>query len=169
MRLHSKTPLLVSAVAVGSLLLAKVLFSSFEPELVLNFTPSTPIGVYRLSPLETLTKGEFVAFIPPLRVRRIAEDRPWYRTNHYFIKQVAGVAGDEVCIENGELSIDRKAIGPVFKTDRLGVPLPHHEGCILVPENSAFLIGPDSEWSFDSRYFGTMKLEELTSKAELLW
>ena len=167
MRLRSKTPLLVSAFAVGSLLLAQVLFSSFGPELVLNFTNSVPLGVYRLSPIEKLTEGEFVAFIPPARVREIAEERPWYRKDHYFIKQVAGLPGDEVCINRGVLSIQGKEAGPVFETDRFGIPLAHSEGCYLVPDGQVFVLGPDSEWSFDSRYFGVVRREELAWEAKL--
>ncbi len=150
----TKAPLPQAAFIIGLLFASRFCFLKFGPTLIWNFTESTPKGIYQLSPLRGIERDKFVALPPPKQAIQVASGRPWFRPHQMIIKQVAALENDLVCTSGGALSINGKHFGPVFETDKQGIPLPHHNGCYLVPPDTAFLIGPDSPWTFDSRYFG---------------
>src|SRR5262245_29917373 len=119
-----------SSLVLGALVLAAVASTRWVR---LNLSPSVPVGVYRLERLAPpLARGTLVILSPPASIR------PWWRSLAALLKPVAAVAGEEVCGVEGVLFIHGEAYGPIY-TEADGKPLPHLDGCQVVPEGTVFL------------------------------
>jgi signal peptidase I len=117
-----------------------------------NVTPSLPLGLYRLTPVHgPLRPGELVTFrLPvPLRLHRFLGS---------FTKPVAGLPGDRVCVEGGQLRINGVHYGPILAT--APVHALQDGECITVGEGHVF-IASASPRSYDSRYFGAIPIAEV--------
>ena len=149
-----------SSLVLGVLVLAAVVSTRWVR---LNLSPSVPLGVYRLERrMIPLTRGTLVVLPAPTRIR------PWWPWPHpALLKPVAAVAGEEVCSVAGELVVQGAAYGPVF-VEVHGKPLPHLEGCQIVPEGAVFLASTQPR-SLDGRYFGMTPIPTLTARAVPLW
>ena len=113
----------------------------------------------RLTP--PLARGTLVLLPLPVAVR------PWHRAGAPLLKPVAAVAGDEVCVQEGTLWVAGTSYGPVY-AEADGKPLPHLEGCQVVPEGAVLLASAVPK-SLDGRYFGLTRIAEVTARAVLLW
>jgi type IV secretory pathway protease TraF len=144
---------------LGVLVLAAVVSTRWVR---LNLSPSVPVGLYRLERLAPpLARGTLVVLAAPARMR------PWWRSPAALLKPVAAVAGEEVCGVQGELFVHGAWYGPIY-TEAGGKPLPHLDGCQVVPEGAVFLASPAPR-SLDSRYFGMTPVATLTAVAAPLW
>jgi type IV secretory pathway protease TraF len=148
-----------SSLVLGVLVLAAVVSIRWVR---LNLSPSVPLGVYRLERLTPpLQRGTLVVLSAPASIR------PWWRSLASLLKPVAAVAGDEVCGVQGELFVQGKWFGPIY-TEADGKPLPHLDGCQVVPEGAVFLASTQPK-SLDGRYFGVTPIADLTAQAIPLW
>jgi conjugative transfer signal peptidase TraF len=148
-----------SSLVLGVLVLAAVVSTRWVR---LNLSPSVPLGLYRLERLAPpLTRGTLVVLSAPASIR------PWWRSLASLLKPVAAVAGEEVCGVAGALFIHGEAYGPIY-TEADGKPLPHLDGCQVVPEGAVFLASTQPK-SLDSRYFGMTPIATLTARAVPLW
>jgi conjugative transfer signal peptidase TraF len=139
--------------------------------LVWNRTESVPRGLYWLSDASARSPhvGELVAFpVPGSVAALVAERRYLPRGVTLLLKPVAAAAGDEVCAEDAALRINREVFGPVPVADSLGRPLPHLEGCAVVPHGALFVASHHAR-SFDSRVFGFIDTAALRGRARPLW
>ena len=155
----SRAPCPRSSLVLGVLVLAAVVSTRWVR---LNLSPSVPVGLYRLERLAPpLTRGTLVVLSAPASIR------PWWRSLASLLKPVAAVAGDEVCSVEGALVIHGEAYGPIY-TEADGKPLPHLDGCQVVPEGAVFLASTQPK-SLDGRYFGMTPITTLTAQAVPLW
>jgi type IV secretory pathway protease TraF len=145
---------------LGVLVLAAVVSTRWVR---LNLSPSVPVGVYRLERLAPpLARGTLVLLPAPTSIR------PWWPWPHpALLKPVAAVAGEAVCSVGGELFVQGAAYGPIY-TEADGKPLPHLDGCQVVPEGTVFLASTQPK-SLDGRYFGVTPIADLTARAVPLW
>jgi type IV secretory pathway protease TraF len=67
----------------------------------------------------------------------------------------------------GALFIHGEAYGPIY-TEADGTPLPHLDGCQVVPQGAVFLASTQPK-SLDGRYFGVTPIADLTARAVALW
>ena len=148
-----------SSLVLGVLVLAAVVSTRWVR---LNLSPSVSLGVYRLEQLAPpLARGTLVVLSAPASIR------PWWRSLASLLKPVAAVAGEEVCGVEGALFIHGEAYGPIY-TEADGKPLPHLDGCQVVPEGTVFLASTQPK-SLDGRYFGMTPIPTLTAQAVPLW
>lgn len=139
------------------------------PRLVWNASASAPIGLYAVSPGAAIDPGDMVIARVPEAWRSIAAQRRYIPANVPLVKQVAAVAGDEVCglgpviFVNGLELLQRQA------ADAKGQPLPWWNGCVRLRGRQVFLAMPDNPASFDGRYFGVTDGDLVVGKADLLW
>jgi type IV secretory pathway protease TraF len=127
----------------------------------LNISPSLPYGLYRLHPVaHPLQPGVLVVVHVP----------GWSAPTQPFLKPVAAVGGDGVCRMGQALVTHGKDYGMVYDAWR-GEPLPAAiaaETCVTVPPGYVFLASTVDR-SLDSRYFGVVRIADLTAIATPLW
>jgi conjugative transfer signal peptidase TraF len=164
-------PWRVIAIAYGVIGLTIAIWTRCGPVLVINVTPSEPIGVYRAiaRPRNAYRRGMLVLFPVPRTVERLVLERGWLKPGVPLLKELAGLAGDQVCVLSGRLQINGRTVGPVFDEDRTGQPLPQLRGCFAVPAGYFFAASSYLDQSFDGRYFGALPLAMVTAEARPLW
>lgn len=92
-----------------------------------------------------------------------------YRQNQLFIKQVGCSPGETLRRDESDLFYcGQTLLGKALSQDSKGRNLPRFIFNGEVPESSFFMIGSHPR-SFDSKYFGFIHADEITSKALPLW
>jgi len=148
----------ILGLAVQIAVTAGLLIDRLPPPALVNESPSLPRGLYMRDWGAAADRGSVVAFPQP------EEARPYLAlwgmpSKIMLIKRVAAVEGEEVCLHDGVLSTpDRRVL--VRGRDRAGLQLPRWSGCRRLEAGELFLLG-DTETSFDSRYFGPVRVEQL--------
>lgn len=132
---------------------------------VINETPSVPRGVYQRV-AEAPGVGRFVILVPPPSGAAYlnAQGAP---SGARLLKQVAAGAGERVCVEGGRLSWPRGAAA-ALPQDRLGRRLPSWRGCRVLGADELLVLG-DSPSSFDSRYFGPVRVAAIHGVYRKVW
>ena len=144
-----------------------------------NLTPSVPVGLYVADHrIGAITRGEIVSFGPHNAAARYGFQRGWIKPGGTYIKRVAAIAGDMVCVDN-ELTVATNVagklgalerIGPVAEVDRNGRPLPHElEGCHRVPAGYFLPVGDGLPNSYDGRYYGFVPVLAVQATLSPMW
>ena len=106
-------------------------------------------------------RGDVVVFIFP-------EDR-----TKDFIKRVIGTAGDAVEIRDKKIYINGKAVDDphaYFEGEGPGgIQIKDDWGPKTVPEGHIFVMGDNRDKSYDSRFWGYVKLDEVKGRAFLIY
>lgn len=114
-------------------------------------------------PVKDPKRGDIVVFIYPM-------DR-----SKDFIKRTIAVAGDVIEIRNKKILINGEPYndGYGIYTDDLIIPRSMQPrdnfGPAKVPEDSIFVMGDNRDQSFDSRFWGFVKLEDVRGKAFMIY
>lgn len=148
-----------STLALGGVVVALAVSTTW---LRINVSPSVPYGLYRLTAIpKPLPRGTLVLFaVPP-------EMRAWHSMWLPLLKPVAGIEGDEVCVQDHILTVTGRDYGWVF-TWAEGHRLPEMVGCFRVMPGDVF-VASDMPRSLDSRYFGSVQITSLTAQAVPVW
>ena len=146
----------------------------FRKSYIINISDSITKGVYRLTDMkeEDYIKGTIVQFPIPSNAEEYIHGRNYLPKNVKTLsKMILGVNGDKIEIRSSVnrkvLYINDNSVGGVSKYDGLGLPIPQMESKVL-EENEFFVYGIHPK-SFDSRYFGTIKKEDILKKATLVF
>jgi len=124
-----------------------------------NVTPSLPLGLYHVAPVRSpLRRGDLITFHPPVALRL-------HRFLRSFTKPGAGLPGDHVCVQEGQLRINGVDYGSVL-TDAPAHALRDGE-CVPVPEGHLFT-GSSYPRSYDSRYFGMVPIADMQRSTPVL-
>jgi conjugative transfer signal peptidase TraF len=139
----------------------------------LNQTISMPMGWYHLTPRgdRPLKRGMLVVFCsPPSKVFAYAIQRHYLKAgpcpNHTqpLLKPVAAISGDTVILSPSGVQINGRMLtpSPVLSRDSAGRPIPHLVwGEYRIQPYEIWLISTYSTHSFDSRYFGPIRLSQI--------
>jgi len=136
--------------------------------LVWNASASAPIGLYGLHAGKPIRRGDMVVAWTPEPGRTLAAQRHYLPANVPLVKRVAAVAGDYVCAVGSAISINGKTAAVRQRLDPAGRPMPSWSGCRQLRRHEYFLL-MDSALSFDGRYFGVTRSNDVLGPAELLW
>ena len=148
-----RPPLLLAGTLLGTAALGVASMLSHRPLLLVNTTPSEPIGLYLASPA-SLRAGALIAFQAPPAAFPYADARLGYLHRRPMLKTVSAVPGDLVCTDFGRLAINGHDRGPISTTDSRGAALPRWRACRRLGPGEAFAFSDRVPNSFDSRYFG---------------
>ena len=145
-------------------ILLNLLNYSFKNKFLINLTASIPRGIYLTSKDKELKIGDIVAF--NTQNYKIILDYRNSQETFLFCKRIVGKEGSEIKVIGNELFIDNNKISEILFLNKNNEKLPQveefKEGYSL-KENEFFLLG-DTENSFDSRYYGPVKKEDIIYK-----
>jgi conjugative transfer signal peptidase TraF len=168
-RRQTGTRLLIAALAgCAAVPLAASILWQAPILLVWNASPSAPVGLYRLHGDEPVRRGDMVVAWTPEPARYLAARRHYLPANVPLVKHVGAIAGDRVCAVGSSVSINGRRVAVRQKADHAGRPMPWWTGCRRLRAHEYFLL-MDSPLSFDGRYFGVTRGDDLIGRATQLW
>jgi conjugative transfer signal peptidase TraF len=155
-RTQTRTWLGIGAAAIALLGVASV---NARDWLLYNHTPSVPPGWYVRS-ADEMARGALVT----VRAQNVAPDyaaaRNFTDAGDRLIKRIAANDGDSVCAEGETIRINDRTVAHRAARDSQGRVLPHWSGCRTLSGDEVFLMG-DTPDSFDSRYFGPVRVADI--------
>ncbi|KQV64028.1 S26 family signal peptidase [Caulobacter sp. Root343] len=152
--------LIPAALALGAALLD-------APLVLLNTTPSEPVGLYRRVAAEP-RPGALIAFRPPPAAQPYLRVAQPGRARGSILKSVAAGQGARVCAD-AFLSVDGHRLGPIAVRDRGGRALPRWRGCKRLEAGEYLVFSGRIPNSFDSRYYGAVRRSEILGVYAPLW
>lgn len=163
-------PLLVLAVvelAVGTVALQWLVPP--DPVLIWNASPSAPLGLYRVTAAHRPRRGDLVAIRTPEPLAGFLAENGYLPARLPLLKHVAAVAGQRVCRDGRQLTIDGQTSVRALGRDRRGRPLPVWAGCYQLGPSEFFALNPTAPDSLDGRYFGPLPTSAVIGIAHPLW
>ena len=157
----------LAAIALSAL----PIWMNFSTKLVYNPSASVPIGYYWVTEFggnSELEIGSHVVIPTPIQYRLMAAKRHYLPVNVPLIKKVAAFSGDEICRQHQTISINDKPVAVALIADKNGRKLPSWTGCFVL-KNDEFFALMDAKDSFDGRYFGALKMENIIGIATFIW
>jgi len=163
------------ALAAATVMLGAGTYTIFGSGLRVNFTPSMPLGIYRLEPLPTsgVTRGMVVAVCAPEAAADLGRRRgylssgPCPHDTEALLKVVAGVPGDDVAV-----STEGMAINGCLLPDSRPIALDSAGRRVLPGPRGDFHLRGGQLWlyagnprSWDSRYWGPGAVGDIIARA----
>lgn len=162
--------------ALSSCGLAALAWASFatpSARIVYNPSDSVPVGWYRIEPVnpsaDSLRVGSIVLAQLPAVPAALAAQRGYLPMHVPLLKRVGAVSPQEVCIFGGSVRIDGMPVAAVLPADRMGRPLPSWQQCRRLESGELFLLSMTNPVSFDSRYFGPVRVASVIGIAHPVW
>jgi len=148
--------------------LAGVLFHLFD--IVLNLTPSMPLGVYRAVGGEPVVGDLVYVNSKSINGLEVARERG-YVVGRTMIKYLVGKEGDQVTISDQGVAINGILIknSTIFLRDPAGRDIPSVARSGAIAKGKSWVMSDYNELSFDSRYFGEIASSSIRSRAKPLW
>lgn len=135
---------------------------------VVNLSPSMEKGVYLLKEIDELKKGDVVLLNIPLNVRETLYSRGYLPKNiKTLLKEIVAIEGDKIEVVHNKLYINGEFKGEIATLDLKGRELISFLKDGTLKNDEVFLLGR-GENSYDSRYFGAVKKEEILKKTILI-
>lgn len=138
------------------------------PRLVWNVSPSAPIGLYSITRSSHPQTGDMVLARVPERWRQLGARRRYIPANVPLVKRAAAEPGDVVCAVGTRIFVNGRRIAGRRRHDGMDRPMPWWNGCTTLRNGALFLLLDDPS-SFDGRYFGPTRHEDIVGKARLIW
>ncbi|RIV80334.1 S26 family signal peptidase [Pelagerythrobacter aerophilus] len=159
------------AYALGILATALAITIIWKPRplLVWNASASAPIGLYTVGGRGWIAPGDMVVARMPEPWRSFAARRRYLPHNVPLVKRVVAVSGDMVCAHGRAIFVNGKQVAARARNDGAGRTMPWWNGCIVLRDDTAFLLMEDNASSFDGRYFGPTSSSDIIGKAQLIW
>ena len=122
-----------------------------------------PFTQIKIFPFNKPKKGDIIVFTYP-----VDEEKD-------FIKRVIGVEGNKVEIVNKKVYVDGALFDGPFAVNNDERIIPgdiqprDNYGPVTIPKDSVFVMGDNRDHSYDSRYWGFVKLQEVKGKAFIIY
>lgn len=144
----------------------------------INLTESIPVGLYRITSVDTI-KNTYVIFCPDDRPSfKLAMDRGYI--DHglncggygYLMKKVVAVSGDILSVTFEGVFVNQTLI-PFSKpklADGMDRTLPQWQVMNYpLQKDEVMTMTNQSEWSFDGRYYGLVRKEQIKGMITPIW
>jgi conjugative transfer signal peptidase TraF len=137
---------------------------------------SLPPGLYRIVPAG---KGSDLLICPTGVAEKVSIERE-YRIKSFgcgdgyapLLKPIAARAGDTVTLSQAGVAVNGKLLqnSKQYPKDGIGRPMPMVPfGTYAILPGTVWVISSYNRFSFDSRYFGPVNLDEKVQYAKLFW
>jgi conjugative transfer signal peptidase TraF len=137
---------------------------------------SLPPGLYRIVPAG---KGSDLLVCPTGVAEKVSIERE-YRVRSFgcgdgyapLLKPIAARAGDTITLSQAGVTVNGKLLqnSKQYPKDGIGRPMPMVPfGTYAVLPGTVWVISSYNRFSFDSRYFGPVNLDEKVQYAKLFW
>ncbi len=164
-----------AAIAIVTSLTAIGLLSTlaFALGVRVNLTPSLPIGLYVAD-----ARGSLVEFCPPGNAGEVSAVRGYRElgvcADHHapLLKPIVARVGDQVAIDAQGISVNGAALPntQAQSLDHRRRPLQaYRAGNYTVAPGTVWVASTWNDGSFDSRYFGPIRIEAVRSTLVPLW
>jgi conjugative transfer signal peptidase TraF len=135
--------------------------------LIYNTTASAPVGLYWRDDHPPQI-GDLVVVRAPQALAHWMAVRRYLPLNVPLIKRLAARGGQDVCVRNGVVLIDRAPVARARTRDRLGRVLTPWSGCRQLRPDEVLLINSEPA-SLDSRYFGPLDRRAILGRVTPIW
>lgn len=148
--------LFASVLSISSLIITAVT----PPRDLLLYNPSHSI------PTSIYVRVEAAPRVGSIVTVRAVDVAPDYAALREFtgdgdrFKRVAAANGDTVCADDDDIEINTRTVAQRERRDAMGRSLPHWRGCRTLENGEVFLLGETHD-SFDSRYFGVVRNDQI--------
>jgi conjugative transfer signal peptidase TraF len=139
------------------------------PLIVFNASASAPVGFYRVLPAMPVTLGDLVLVATPEPVRKLAAERQYIPETVPLVKRAVAISGALVCASGQAVTIDGRHVADRRLVDGAGRVLPAWTGCHRLGADEIFLLMADVPDSFDSRYFGPVRVRDVIGRLKPIW
>lgn len=160
---------LLGLAAFGLVLVALPAILDIRPRLVWNASASAPLGLYWAGVPAVLNRGEFVLAELPRPMRHLAARRGYLPLGVPLVKRVAALPGDHVCTIGRAILIEGQVAALQRKRDSEGRILPRWRGYRRLLGDEILLLMTEVPDSFDGRYFGPTRSDEIIGVLTPLW
>jgi len=152
--------------AIGDhIMVNKIRYGLRMPDSLFGLTPfasEIPYGHY-LVHFAPIRRGDVVVFVFPLDPTKD------------FIKRVVGISGDTVQVKNGQVFLngapmpDPHAHFEVAPAERSQFSVRDNYPATTVPAGQFFMMGDNRDRSYDSRFWGFVKLDQVEGRAMFIY
>ena len=127
-----------------------------------QFTDSMKKGVFIYAPLpQKIKKNDVVLFSLSPKWLKFLLNKEYLKKSIPVMKKVFATQGDLVCIKRGKVLINHRFISKVLQFDHRNNRLPKVKICRILKNGEFFLMSTKIPNSFDSRYMGIIKREQI--------
>jgi conjugative transfer signal peptidase TraF len=145
----------------------------------INFTPSIPIGIYRLMPIPIsgVRRGMLVAACPPLEAAEFGRRRGYLAggacpaNTEPLLKTVVAIEGDVVAVSPMGVAVNNCFLShsSPLSFDRMGRRLSPRIPMTYRLRSGQMWLYADNVRSWDSRYWGPVFATSVFSRARPIW
>lgn len=151
------------------------IIKTIAKDYTITITESLPLGIYKLTEVDEIKVGDIVQFTPSKEEMELIYYRGYLpRYAKTLLKEVAADYSNRNEIEIRQdvffklLYVSGKNYGPILKKDSNGREIEKINLDELKPKNnSEYLLLSSHMKSYDSRYFGLIRKDQILKKAEL--
>lgn len=154
---------------IGLAALLMPLAMPHRAQIVYNPTDSVPRGWYRIGPADSLQVGSIVLARLPAPAAALAAQRDYLPAGIPLLKRIGAMAPQRVCMDGASVRIDDVVVAVVMRADGHGHPLSAWSQCRRLAHGELFLLSSTNPASFDSRYFGPIRVSDVIGSAQPLW
>ena len=149
-----------------AILLVTVMALNPLPHFIWNASKSVPIGLYWIE-FRQPSRGEIAVVKLEDWPQLYAAERGYLPENVWLLKPVMAVFPSTVCRFGNYVLINGKLVAKAKNIDRQHRILPRWKGCLALKFGEVFLVARPKD-SFDSRYFGVIKMAQVAGVAHRL-
>jgi len=139
------------------------------PRFIYNPSASAPRGWYQVSPAVGLKVDDYVLANLSPSVKRLAAERGYLPESVPLLKRIGALADQFVCVRRHSLWVDGRLAATALTHDGRGRELVAWPDCRVLAPDEILLVSRDNSASFDSRYFGPIRVTQVIGKASPLW
>jgi signal peptidase I len=147
------------------IMVSKIRYGLRMPDSLFGLTPfagELPYGRYLIH-FSAVHRGDVVVFVFPMDPTKD------------FIKRVIGIGGDTVQVKNGRVFLNGESMADphahfeVSPMERSQFSERDNYGPVTVPAGQLFMMGDNRDRSYDSRFWGFVKLDQVEGRAWFIY